>query len=130
MYKLTIESHFDAAHALRGYKGRCENTHGHRFRVVAHFATQRLDNIGLGYDFTELKKALNAVLTRFDHTDLSLTPPFDTINPSSENLAATIFSLLVGATKDFPIRLSSVEVWESPDAGVEYYPDHEPFKTV
>jgi len=126
MYKLTIESHFDAAHALRGYQGRCENTHGHRFRVVAHFSVRHLDDIGLGCDFTVLKKALNTVLVRFDHTDLSLVPPFDAINPSSENLAAVIFGLLESTAKELPARLSSVEVWESPDAGVEYRPDHEP----
>jgi len=125
MYKLTVESHFDAAHALRGYHGRCENNHGHRFRVVAHFTTYRLDDIGLGCDFTELKKILNAVLVRFDHVDLSLTPPFDVINPSSENLAMTIYDLVLDASATLPARLSSVEVWESPDAGVEYYPDDE-----
>ena len=126
MYKLTVESHFDAAHALRGYRGRCENTHGHRFRVVAHFTTPHLDSIGLGCDFTELKKTLNAVLERFDHTDLSLIPPFDTINPSSENLAATIYDLLGSASAALSARLYSVEVWESPDAGVEYCRDNKP----
>lgn len=123
MYKLTVESHFDAAHALRGYQGRCENTHGHRFRAVAHFTADSLDEIGLGCDFTELKKALNIVLSRFDHTDLSTTPPFDALNPSSENLAATIYSLLKNAVGLLPAKLSSVEVWESPDAGAEYCPD-------
>ncbi|MCL2150055.1 MAG: 6-carboxytetrahydropterin synthase [Dehalococcoidia bacterium] len=123
MYKLTIESHFDAAHALRGYRGRCENTHGHRFRAVAHFTTHCLDDIGLGADFAELKKALNEVLERFDHADLSTMPPFDIVNPSSENLATTIYSLL--ESKTLPAQLSSVEVWESPDAGVEYRPDGE-----
>jgi 6-pyruvoyltetrahydropterin/6-carboxytetrahydropterin synthase len=123
MYRLTVESHCDAAHALRGYLGRCENTHGHRFRVVAHFTTNCLDDLGLGCDFTELKKVLNAVLTRFDHTDLNLTPPFNAMNPSSENLAATIYTLLKDASKSLPAQLSSVEVWESPDAGVEYCPD-------
>jgi len=123
MYKLTVESHFDAAHALRGYNGRCENTHGHRFRVVAHFAAHRLDDIGLGCDFTELKRALSTILTRFDHTDLSVTPPFDAINPSSENLATTIYELLKDASKPLSAELCAVEVWESPDARVEYRPD-------
>lgn len=125
MYKLTVESHFDAAHALRGYQGRCENTHGHRFRVVGHFTAHHLDNIGLGCDFTELKKILNTVLTRFDHVDLSVTPPFDTTNPSSENLAATVYEDLKDASKSLPVRLHSVEVWESPEAGVEYRPNVE-----
>jgi 6-pyruvoyltetrahydropterin/6-carboxytetrahydropterin synthase len=125
MYKLTVESHFDAAHALRGYKGRCENTHGHRFRVVAHFTARHLDDVGLGCDFTELKKHLNEVLSRFDHTNLSETPPFDTLNPSSENLAATIFKLLKESAAALPVKIYSVEVWESPDAGAEYRPNIE-----
>ncbi len=123
MYKLTVESHFDAAHALRGYQGKCEATHGHRFRVVARFTQRRLDEIGLACDFAILKKALNEVLQGFDHTDLSHTPPFDAINPSSENLASTIYDLL--KKKGLPIRLFSVEVWESPEAGAEYRPDVE-----
>ena len=121
MYRLTVEGHFDAAHALRGYQGRCEATHGHRFRVVAHFSARRLDDIGLACDFTELKKALNEVLERFDHTDLSRTPPFDTLNPSSENLAAAIYNTLKEVK--LAAKLYSIEVWESPDAGVEYRPD-------
>ena len=129
MYKLTVESHCDAAHALRGYLWRCENTHGHRFRVAAYFTTRHLDNLGLGCDFTELKKILNTVLARFDHTDLGLTPPFDILNPSSENMAATIYALLEDASRALPVRLSAVEVWESPDAGVEYSPDNKRSKT-
>lgn len=121
MYQLTVESHFDAAHALRGYQGKCEKLHGHRFRVVARFTSRQLDDIGLACDFTELKKALNAVLARFDHTNLAEVAPFDAINPSSENLAATIYNLLKETHP--PIRLHSVEVWESPEAGAEYRPD-------
>ena len=123
MYKLTVESHFDAAHALRGYQGRCENTHGHRFRVVAHFTTRGLDEIGLGCDFTVLKKALNDVLLQFDHANLTETSPFDTLNPSSENLASTIFKMLHDSAARLPVNLQAVEVWESPDAGVEYRPE-------
>ena len=123
MYKLTVESHFDAAHALRGYQGRCENTHGHRFRVVAHFSARQVDEIGIGCDFTELKKVLNEVLARFDHTNLSEIPPFDKLNPSSENLASTIYKMLHESANTLPASLVAVEVWESPDAGVEYRPD-------
>ena len=64
MYKITVEQHFDAAHALRGYKGKCETLHGHRFRVVVRVKASRLDDIGLTYDFTELKSQLKAILDR------------------------------------------------------------------
>ena len=120
MYTLSVEKHFDAAHALRGYKGNCENLHGHRFRVVVKVAAAQLDEIGLAYDFTELKGKLNVVLERFDHTTINEIPPFDKINPSSENIARTIYDELKTALKEAPVELVAVEVWESPDSGAEY----------
>ncbi len=120
MYKIYVEGHFDAAHALRGYKGKCEMLHGHRFRVVVKVSASKLDDIGLAYDFTELKAKLNTILERFDHTTLSDIPPFGKINPSSENIASTIYNELKTALKEAPVELAAVEVWESPNSGVEY----------
>jgi 6-pyruvoyltetrahydropterin/6-carboxytetrahydropterin synthase len=122
MYQLTVESHFDAAHALRGYKGKCENLHGHRFRVVAKIRASKLDSIGLVYDFTELKAKLNEVLRRFDHTNLGEILPFDSVNPSSENLASVIYSEMKEKLAGTPVSLYSIEVWESPECGAEYRP--------
>ena len=120
MYQITVEQHFDAAHALRGYQGKCENLHGHRFRVVARLRTSRLNEIGLAFDFRELKARLTEVLERFDHTNLNDVAPFNTINPSSENIASTVYNEL---QKKLPgIKLFSIEVWESPDAAAEYRP--------
>jgi 6-pyruvoyltetrahydropterin/6-carboxytetrahydropterin synthase len=120
MYQITVEQHFDAAHALRGYQGKCENLHGHRFRVVARLRTSKLNEIGLAFDFRELKARLAEVLEHFDHTNLNEVAPFDAINPSSENLASTIFNEL--QPKLPGIKLVSVEVWESPDSAAEYRP--------
>ena len=120
MYQISVESHFDAAHALRGYKGKCENLHGHRFKVVARVRASKLNEIGLAYDFKELKAKLNAVLDRFDHTNLNEVAPFDGINPSSENIAATIYSELSPGVKG--VSLEAVEVWESPESCAEYRP--------
>jgi 6-pyruvoyltetrahydropterin/6-carboxytetrahydropterin synthase len=120
LYKITVEDHFDAAHALRGYKGKCEALHGHRFRVAVKVTASKLDDIGLAYDFVELKGKLKAILERFDHTTLNDVPPFDKINPSSENIAATVYDELKTALKQAPVTLDSVEVWESPESGVEY----------
>jgi 6-pyruvoyltetrahydropterin/6-carboxytetrahydropterin synthase len=123
MYQLTVETHFDAAHALRGYRGKCENLHGHRFRVVTRVRARKLNEIGLAYDFTELKANLNQVLARFDHSNLGEVPPFDVLNPSSENLAKVIFNDLARELARAPVTLYSVEVWESPESGAEYRPD-------
>ena len=123
MYEIAVEKHFDAAHYLRGYRGKCEEMHGHRYRVVVKIKAFKLDDIGLAYDFTELKAHLNEILSRFDHTCLNDVPPFDGINPSAENIAATIYSELKGRLAGEPITIVRVEAWESPQTGVAYSPD-------
>ena len=123
MYEISVEKHFDAAHFLRGYRGKCEAMHGHRYRVVVKVKAAKLDDIGLAYDFTELKRHLNDILARFDHTCLNDVPPFDKINPSAENIAATVYDELKGKLAEAPITLSCVEAWESPEQGVAYSPD-------
>jgi len=121
MYQVSVEGHFDAAHFLRDYGGKCENVHGHRFKVVVSLKAAKLNKVGLAYDFVELKRHLGEVLARFDHTSLNEVPPFDKINPSSENIAATIYEQLKGRFSG-GVTLSSVEVWESPESRVTYSP--------
>ena len=122
MYQLFVEEHFDAAHYLPNYHGKCENMHGHRFRVVARVEASGLDETGLAYDFAGLKRHLREILSRFDHTCLNDVAPLDKIGPSSENIAATIYDALQPRLSGSPVRLVSVEVWESPTAGVAYSP--------
>ncbi len=123
MYLISVEKHFDAAHSLRGYKGKCETLHGHRFQVVVKIQATGLNNIGLAYDFTVLKQHLGNILEKFDHSYLNEVPPFDKINPSSENIAATIYNELQIKLAVDPVSLSCVEVWEAPEQGVAYSPD-------
>lgn len=122
MYHISVEQHFDAAHALRGYKGKCEALHGHRFRVIARVQAEELDEVGLAYDFTELKAKMAKVIARFDHANLNDVPPFDKLNPSSENLAANIYEELTSKLAGDKISLTAIEVWESPRTGVSYSP--------
>jgi 6-pyruvoyltetrahydropterin/6-carboxytetrahydropterin synthase len=122
MYRVSIERHFDAAHYLREYDGKCENLHGHRYKVVANLKTDTLDEIGLAYDFTVLKKNIDEILERYDHTCLNEIDPFTSINPSSENIALTIYSELKPKLKGRTAVIESIEVWESPDARVTYFP--------
>jgi len=68
MYQIAIEKDFDAAHFLRGYQGKCEALHGHRYRVIAKLKSSETDEIGLAYDFTKLKQRLDDIISRFDHT--------------------------------------------------------------
>ena len=123
MYEIFVERHFDAAHFLRGYKGKCEAMHGHRFRVLVRVRADGLDDIGIAYDFTELKQHLDDILIRFDHTCVNDVPPFDKINASSENIASTIYDELKRKLAAAPLSISCVEVWESPQTGVAYSPD-------
>ena len=123
MYQISVEQDFDAAHFLRGYQGKCEALHGHRFRVVIKIKASRVDGIGIAYDFTVLKGHLGDILERFDHTCLNDVPPFDKINPSSENIASNIYNELKPKLAGVPVSLACVEVWESPQSGVAYSPD-------
>jgi len=122
MYQLFVEEHFDAAHYLRNYHGKCENLHGHRFKVVVRLEATKLNEVGLAYDFAELKRYLRQVLAQFDHACLNDIAPFDKTEPSCENIAATIYGKLQPCFSSLPVKLAAVEVWESPTSGVAYYP--------
>ncbi len=125
MYEIAVEQEFEAAHYLRGYRGKCEKMHGHHFRVVARLRARKLDGIGIAYDFTVLREQLGQVLARFDHTCLNEVAPFDSINPTSENIASTVFGELRGALKRDGVTVTSIQVWESPRSSVTYFLDED-----
>jgi 6-pyruvoyltetrahydropterin/6-carboxytetrahydropterin synthase len=120
MYEVAVERFFDAAHYLREYKGKCEAIHGHRYRVLVKVRAAGLNDIGLAYDFTDLKRHLDDILARFDHALLNEVPPFDKINPSAENIATMIYDELKTKLVGEPVTLDSVEAWETPHQGVVY----------
>ena len=122
MYQLFVEEHFDAAHYLPNYHGKCENLHGHRFKVVARLEAAKVDESGMAYDFAQLKQHLREILARFDHTCLNEVSPLDRIGPSSENIAATVYDALQPRFSGSPVKLVNIEVWESPTTGVSYSP--------
>lgn len=132
MYRLKTESSFDAAHFLTDYHGKCENLHGHRWRVVAYLSQEELCREGthkdMVLDFGEFKHALRDLTESFDHTFLveegslmdktlaclhdegfSLTIlPFRT---TAENLAKYFYDCL--AKQGLPV--SEIEVYETPN---------------
>ena len=122
MYQISVVEHFDAAHYLRDYGGKCENLHGHRFKVMVTVSASKLNETGLAYDFVELRRHLKEILNSFDHICLNDVPPFDKFNPSSENIAMTIYDRLKLHFPSEAISLTSVEVWESPHSRVCYRP--------
>jgi 6-pyruvoyltetrahydropterin/6-carboxytetrahydropterin synthase len=116
MYSLRVEGSFSSAHNLRGYKGKCEDLHGHNWRVKICVKSKELDNIGMLLDFKYLKKRLNAVLERMDHKYLNKLSFFKKVNPTSENIAKYIYDALKSRT---PL-LSSVTVWENNASSATY----------
>lgn len=123
MYEIIVENHFDSAHYLRGYKGKCEKVHGHRYIIRVRLKAAGLNEIGLAYDFTDIKRYLAEIITRLDHTLLNEISPFDKINPSAENIATTIYNELKSKLPHELVNISAVEAWETPQQGAIYTPD-------
>lgn len=122
MFQVSVRQHFDAAHYLRGYKGKCENIHGHRFELVVRVNADKLDDKGLAFDFVELKDYLREITGKLDHTCINDLPAFSKNNASSENIALFVYEELATRLKKTPVRLASVEVWESPENCIAYTP--------
>jgi 6-pyruvoyltetrahydropterin/6-carboxytetrahydropterin synthase len=114
-YKLSVTKTFSSAHCLREYKGKCENMHGHNWKVRAAFCGTELDKTGMLIDFSDLKAHLDKIMFSLDHKFLNEFPPFDRINPTAENIAAFIFESLKPA-QTAGAKVYEVEVWESETA--------------
>jgi 6-pyruvoyltetrahydropterin/6-carboxytetrahydropterin synthase len=120
MFELRVEHGFPAGHALRGHPGKCAHAHGHNYRVQVAVEGPRLNDIGLLMDFSDLKRALRAVCERLDHEFLNDLAPFQTVNPSAENLARYIFEevglLLAEQLRAAGVRLTEAVVQETDTA--------------
>jgi len=123
MFDVTVEQSFAAGHALRNYKGKCENVHGHNFKVQVRIEGERLDEAGLLVDFIDVKNGMLKVINCLDHQFLNEVPPFDVKNPSAENIAEYFFSELSALMPaGVPIRISEVRVWETEIQSASYRP--------
>lgn len=98
MFEVRVESDFAAAHFLRDYHGKCENLHGHNYKVYAHVRGEVLNEGGMLLDFTQLKGALRAVCKTLDHTNLNDLEVFDQ-NPSAERIAMFIYDGIIEELK-------------------------------
>jgi len=118
MYSLKVEGNFSSAHNLRGYKGKCEELHGHNWRVQITAKSAKLDKSGLMVDFRFLKEKLNDCLEKLDHKYLNKIKYFSGAgkNPTSENIAEYIYNELKGKIP----QISSVTVWENPTCSATY----------
>jgi 6-pyruvoyltetrahydropterin/6-carboxytetrahydropterin synthase len=124
MYEVSVDEQFAAAHNLRNYKGKCENLHGHNYKVRVTLAGPQLDDVGLLYDFVHLKQVIQGVIRTLDHKYLNELKPFDVLNPSAENIAKHIYdesSTQMQKTAN-GAAISSITVWESDVTAATYRP--------
>src|SRR6202047_594357 len=124
MYEVSVDETFAAAHNLRGYKGKCENLHGHNYKVRVTLSGQEVDSVGLLYDFVHLKQVIQTVIRSLDHKYLNELPPFDVLNPSAENIARYIYDQAAKQLHQAPngAEVSSITVWESDVTAATYRP--------
>ncbi len=121
VYEIYVQDHFAAAHALKGYDGNCSNLHGHNWVIEAFVQCRKLNRLGMGIDFRDVKNILRDVLSRLDHTNLNDVAEFGGINPTSENLSRFLFSELSRRLNTESVKVSRVMVHESPGCGSAYW---------
>ncbi|MBO4698273.1 6-carboxytetrahydropterin synthase QueD [bacterium] len=109
------EVQFSSAHRLRNYHGKCENLHGHNWRVRLFVTRNQLDETGFVMDFKVLDAVLKNIMELLDHKDLNSLKEFETLNPTAENIALLIFKLAEEEISaiDKEVKVSKVCVWES-----------------
>ena len=120
-WTISTEIEFSSSHRLEGYEGACSRVHGHNWVLRVFYEFVAIDDRGLTVDYLDLKAGLErVVLPRFDHVHLNDVPPFDTVSPTSENLAAEIFRLLRSELAFEGGKLRAVELSETPKDMVRY----------
>jgi 6-pyruvoyltetrahydropterin/6-carboxytetrahydropterin synthase len=123
MFEISVECSFAAGHALRGYKGKCENVHGHNYKVQVTVAGETLNATGLLLDFVDLRSSIKKLVERLDHRFLNDLPPFDQLNPSAENLAKYFCDELEPQARAQGLRLEGVKIWETDTTSATYRPN-------
>src|SRR5690242_20769387 len=123
MFEVSVERTFAAGHALRNYQGKCENVHGHNYRVQITVQGEQLDANGLLVDFLELKRLTDEVIEYLDHRFINDLVPFDILNPSAENIAKYFYDRVsTGLAQEIPTRISAVKIWETDTSSAVYRP--------
>lgn len=115
MFMVSVQAHYDSAHFLRNYHGKCERLHGHRYVVELALATNELDRAGIAFDFVDIKHHLRELADHLDHNNLNDLPPFDTVEPSAENQAKYFYDEM---KRRLPENMADAivftKVWETP----------------
>jgi 6-pyruvoyltetrahydropterin/6-carboxytetrahydropterin synthase len=123
MFEISVDYTFAAGHALRNYKGKCENVHGHNYKLRVTIEGRELNSTGLLIDFIDVRDAIKRLVERLDHQFLNDLPPFDTLNPSAENIAKYFCDSLKPQIQDQGLRVQGVTVWETDTTSATYRPE-------
>jgi 6-pyruvoyltetrahydropterin/6-carboxytetrahydropterin synthase len=124
MYEVTVEDTFAAGHFLRNYRGKCENPHGHNYKVRVTLQGLELDAAGLLLDFKELKHVMKPVIERLDHQMINEIAPFTTVNPSAENIAKYFYDETNRSLKSSTsgrVSVKEVTIWETDTTTARYF---------
>lgn len=122
-YTLKIATDFAAAHALRNYAGECSRLHGHNWKVEVEVKASTLDAAGMGIDFKVIRDAAKSLASDLDHRNLNDLVPFDSTNPTAENIAAYFFHGLSNTLNNDRVNVSAITIWETERACVRYTED-------
>ncbi|MBW1984033.1 MAG: 6-carboxytetrahydropterin synthase QueD [Deltaproteobacteria bacterium] len=120
MFELKVTSHFSAAHQLKMVAKKCENLHGHNWKIEVQITGEKLNHAGVLIDFGEIKMHISKIMEKLDHKFLNDLECFHDGNPSSENIAKYISEELQAAINDSSVQVSRVTAWESDDACASY----------
>jgi 6-pyruvoyltetrahydropterin/6-carboxytetrahydropterin synthase len=120
MFVLKIVTDFAAAHFLRDYAGNCANLHGHNWQIEVSIEAKELDKVGMAIDFKTIKLTTKTVIDKLDHKLLNDIKPFDTLNPTAENIAKYCYQEIANKMNTPSVKVSLVTIWETPRACASY----------
>lgn len=124
MFEVTVEAGFSAGHYLRNYRGKCENPHGHNYKVLITLCGQELDSAGLLLDFKQLKQVMRPVIEQLDHQMINDIAPFTELNPSAENLARYFYDETNAQLREMTagrVRVKDCTLFETDTTRATYY---------
>jgi 6-pyruvoyltetrahydropterin/6-carboxytetrahydropterin synthase len=121
VYEIYVKDHFSAAHVLKGYDGNCSNIHGHNWEVETFIEFRKLNQLGFGIDFMDVKKVVQDILKKLDHTNLNEIVEFSGVNPTSENISKFLYTELARRLNTEFVKVTRVMVMESPGCGSSYW---------
>jgi 6-pyruvoyltetrahydropterin/6-carboxytetrahydropterin synthase len=124
MFEVTVEAGFSSGHYLRNYRGKCENPHGHNYKVFVTLIGEELDEAGLLLDFKLLKQVMRPVVDYLDHQMINDLEPFTAVNPSAENLARYFYQETAKQLRDMTagrVKVKDCTLYETDTSFARYY---------